>query len=157
MEDNKSSNTISRTVIILIIAIIISSIVLGFLLFNQYNGDTENNNLNDVVIEPTTENVPTAPETFDFRDLPVPDIIITQEQLSQNSSIESCWTIIDEVVYDISRALITEPEIFQGNIENICGKDSTSTLGVANGDIPPLGRFRGRSDTYYIPMGRISL
>jgi hypothetical protein len=152
-QNDKIANTNSnRTVIILLLAIIISGAILGFLVARQNN----ENNSSSTETEPQANTPIDAPMSMGIRpgDVPVPDIIITQEQLLNNADMNSCWTIIDGVVYDITLSIVLNSGLLEDMTE-ICGKDSTIRLQLTTNEKLPF-EGEGLFELYSRPMGRPS-
>jgi hypothetical protein len=157
-QNNKVDNTNSnKTVIILLIAIIIAGAILGFLVARQNNESNSISIETEQTITEQQENIPIdSPMSMGIRpgDVPVPDIIITQEQLLSNNNMNFCWTVVDGVVYDITEYIRSDTR-FLGDISEVCGKDGTKALqeGV---DVLLLFEGRGLFEIYSRPVGIIS-
>lgn len=50
---------------------------------------------------------------------------LTMEEVESNDSPESCWTVIDGVVYDVTEWIDQHPG-GSGRIEQLCGSDGTA-------------------------------
>jgi cytochrome b involved in lipid metabolism len=152
----QDSNKVTRSTILLILLVLISGSALAFLLINQNNDNSAQSTISEQPIaqvsQPPIE--PSSPPVINPGDIPVPEIIITQEQLLANSNMDSCWTIIDGVVYDITDS-IRRGSRFLGDMSVICGKDGTKAVKEGLDGRPPFEEI-GIFELYSRPMGRIS-
>ncbi len=136
----------SKNVIILII---LASI--GFSMTMEIQGKNTNTNP-DVEVNSVTksESVNTPIETTSESVNPeflaknisniVPNNSITKQQLEVNSKIESCWAVVDDIVYDISDFIKTNiSQTLNFKDTDVCGKDATKILSKERSDRPPMG------------------
>jgi cytochrome b involved in lipid metabolism len=149
----QDTSKIKRSTIILIVLILISGSALVFLLINQ---NSSGSNISEQPITQVSQ-PPIEPSTSpDIKpgDIPVPEIIITTEQLIANSNINSCWAIIDGVIYDITDSIRRSYRSL-GDINEICGKDATKAVKEGLDGRPSFEEI-GIFELYSRPMGKIS-
>lgn len=144
----------NKTTLVLLILIIIAAITLGVLLATQNNENTTSTTDQSTTQTDTTPVEPEPPLGMRPGDIPVPEVIVTQEQLATNSNEDSCWTIIDGVVYDVTESIRRGRRLF-GDISEICGKDGTQLIKEGVDGRPPLAEA-GIINLYALPMGRIN-
>ncbi len=158
--------TISKNVIILIALIILASIGLVITIGMQ----NKNNTLNPVVeqnkVTPVNTDIannsgtnspnPVEKEYLGKR-MPeeVPNIVITKKQLESNSKRESCWTIVDGIVYNLSSFIETDlAQQLKIKDTDICGKDGTQILAEERYYPPPIGGYN-ILNPYSSPIGTL--
>ena len=72
---------------------------------------------------------------------PSPTESYTMEQVAQHGNADSCWTVIDGGVYDVTRWIGQHPG-GEDRIKNLCGKDGTQDFtGQHDGDVAPTERL----------------
>lgn len=156
---NSTQPTVSnnnKTIIILIVLIIIAAIALVVMLSRQSDETTGTSSSTTETI-PTATTTPIEPPTrpgMKPGEIPVPDIQITQAQLAENATIDSCWTVIDGVVYDVS-AFIRRGRRFVEDINEVCGKDGKEILVAESDRLPPVEAM-GPVGLYSRPVGKIN-
>jgi cytochrome b involved in lipid metabolism len=140
--ETTQSKRCSKNVIILII---LASI--GFSMTIEIQGKNTNTNP-DVEVNSVTksESVNTPIESVNPEFLAKnisnidPNNIVTKQQLEVNSKIESCWAVVDDIVYDISDFIKTNiSQTLNIKATDVCGKDATKILSKERSDRPPMG------------------
>lgn len=138
-QSNNESETLqqpkgNKLTIVLIVLIILSS---GYLAYSFYsendsnntntetleelNADTNSNQSNDVIQSST-------PQDIESIDTPIDDSnnqTYTLSQVAENNNKSSCWTIIDNNVYDITSYVPRHPG-GESEILQVCGRDGTN-------------------------------
>jgi cytochrome b involved in lipid metabolism len=137
MEPEVNSNTsvkqeapkISKFTIVFIGFILICASFLGYLVY-QSNAESKTTNSPEIA-EPVPNTAPTSttvtntpPAGSSTTSSFVPGANITPNQVAENNSKSSCWTIIDGNVYDITKYAPNHPG-GESEILKICGKDGT--------------------------------
>lgn len=143
----------NKTILILIVLIIISAITLGFVLANQKE-DTASNSTEQPTETQNNESDPPRGVKKE-NEIPVPEIKITKAQLEENSTIGSCWTIIDGSVYDITSSLRRGSKFVSQDLLDVCGKDGTKLIKEGVDGRPPLAN-KGPFDFYAFPQGKFT-
>ncbi len=150
----------NKLTIILIVLIILSGVYLAYSFYSENdsnntntktleetNADTNSNQSNDVIQS-------SIPQDIESIDTPVNDSnnkTYTLSQVAENNSKSSCWTIIDNNVYNITSYVPRHPG-GESEILQVCGRDGTSLFNKPSEHIS--GGARNVLDTFKI--GNIS-
>lgn len=139
----------NKFVIILIILIILSG---GYLAYSFYTSDSDSADSNTEVLRETnadtnsSQNNDTEVLSVSKDNSPVDSTInnvdnqiYTLSQVAKNNNKSSCWTIIDNAVYDITSYVPNHPG-GESEILKICGKDGTNLFAK------PSEHKEGRAD-----------
>ena len=96
-----------------IIVVTIGIIALGYIGY-QYFFDT------DEPEEISVSQIAEAPEA------------VTMEQVAQRSSVDDCWVVIDDIVYDLAEFIAEHPG-GETNVINTCGSDASEVFATEVG------------------------
>jgi cytochrome b involved in lipid metabolism len=121
---------ISKFTIVFIGFILMCASFLGYLVY-QSNGESKTTNFPEIA-EPVPNTAPTSTTVTNTPSAGastpsslVPGLNITPNQVAENNSKSSCWTIVDGNVYDITKYVPNHPG-GEAEILKICGKDGTA-------------------------------
>ncbi|MEY2985875.1 MAG: hypothetical protein RJB24_104 [Candidatus Parcubacteria bacterium] len=126
----------NKLVVILMTLIILSG---GYLAYSFYNSDSDNSSDTNTEVLGENNADTNSSQTNDVEALSVSqdnslvdsttdnagNQIYTLSQVAENNNKSSCWTIIDNTVYDITSYVPNHPG-GESEILKICGKDGTN-------------------------------
>lgn len=125
---------VNKLTIVLIVLIILSG---GYLAYSFYS-ENDSNNTNTETLEETNAYTnsnqsndviqSSIPQDIESIDTPIDDSnnkTYTLSQVAENNNKSSCWTIIDNNVYDITSYVPRHPG-GESEILQVCGRDGTS-------------------------------
>jgi cytochrome b involved in lipid metabolism len=124
----------NRLTIILIILIILSGSYLVYSFYNQNGSDNTNTEPLEEVNADINSNQAidtvssSTPQDIESIDTPIDDSnnqTYTLSQVAENNNKSSCWTIIDNNVYDITSYVPRHPG-GESEILQVCGQDGTA-------------------------------
>lgn len=165
MKDNISNHKdkvfkwISITVLIGIILACIYILTNALFGTDNSNKNITENSLDSV--DNTSENPSRDSSVIREQRIKIPEIKISQTELSNNNTRKSCWTLVDGVVYDATYFLSRSQrgrrsEKLSLEEKDICGKDSTQILKQNPNNNPVTVDESGQFSIYSNPVGRIS-
>ncbi len=122
-----------------LIALIALAVIGGGYLWWSSNNSAETATPNDTVVEETSQTPPGMPEGAVMEDGTIPEGSInsgttyTMTQVSTHNTDDSCWSVIDGNVYDLTNWIGQHPGGAQA-IAQLCGKDGTAAFHGQHGD-----------------------